>query len=63
LVQSSLKDCAIRREFGIMVVGIKKVGKEVFLNPSPETKIEAGDILIVIGKKEELAKLETMTGT
>jgi len=63
LVQSSLRDCAIRREFGIMVVGIKKVGKEVFLNPSPETKIEAGDILIVIGKKEELAKLETMTGT
>jgi voltage-gated potassium channel len=62
LTQDTLKDSPIRREFGIMVVGIKKVGKEVFLNPSPDTKIEAGDILIVIGKKEELGKLETMTG-
>ena len=62
LIQSTLRDCAIRKEFGIMVVGIKKVGKEVFLNPSPETKIEAGDILIVIGEKEKLDKLETMAG-
>jgi voltage-gated potassium channel len=62
LTQGTLKDSPIRKEFGIMVVGIKKIGKEVFLNPSPETKIEAGDILIVIGKKEELGKLETMTG-
>jgi voltage-gated potassium channel len=62
LIQSTLRDCAIRKEFGIMVVGIKKVGKEVFLNPSPETKIEAGDILIVIGEKKKLDKLETMAG-
>lgn len=63
LTQTSLKDSPIRKEFGIMVAGIKKTGKDVFLNPSPETKIEAGDILIVIGEKEELDKLGTMTGT
>ncbi len=62
LVGSTLKVCPIRKEFGIMVVGIKKVGKDVFLNPSPETKIEAGDILIVIGEKEGLEKLEELTG-
>jgi voltage-gated potassium channel len=62
LTQGTLKDSPIRKEFGIMVAGIKKVGKEVFLNPSPETKIEAGDILIVIGEKEKLDKLETMAG-
>jgi voltage-gated potassium channel len=63
LVQDTLKDSPIRKEFGIMVAGIKKMGKDVFLNPSPETKIEAGDILIVIGEKEELDKLGTMAGT
>jgi len=63
LTQSTLKDSPIRKEFGIMVAGIKKPGKDVFLNPSPETKIEAGDILIVIGEKEQLEKLETMAGT
>jgi voltage-gated potassium channel len=62
LTQGTLKDSPIRREYGIMVAGIKKPGKDVFLNPSPETKIEAGDILIVIGEKEQLEKLETIAG-
>lgn len=62
LVGSSLKVCPIRKELGIMVVGIKKMGKDVFLNPSPETKIDAGDILIVIGEKEGLERLEELTG-
>jgi voltage-gated potassium channel len=62
LTQTTLKDSSLRKEFGIMVAGIKKPGKDVFLNPSPETKIEAGDILIVIGEKEQLEKLETMAG-
>lgn len=62
LTQDTLKDSPIRKEFGIMVAGIKKLEKDVFLNPSLETKIEAGDILIVIGEKEQLEKLETMAG-
>jgi voltage-gated potassium channel len=58
LIDSTLRECAMRREFGMMVAGIKKVGKDVFLNPSPDTKIETGDILIVIGDREGLEKLE-----
>jgi voltage-gated potassium channel len=62
LEQTTLQVCPIRKELGIMVVGIKKVGKDVFLNPAPDTKIEAGDILIVIGEREKLEKLERLTG-
>ncbi len=62
LNQCTLGSCPIRKDFGVMVVGIKKVGKDVFFNPSSETKIEAGDILIVIGEKERLEKLEELTG-
>jgi voltage-gated potassium channel len=61
LDQTTLQLCPIRKELGIMVVGIKKVGKDVFLNPAPDTKIEAGDILIVIGEREKLEKLESLT--
>jgi len=61
LDQTTLEVCPIRRELGIMVVGIKKVGKDVFLNPAPDTKIEAGDILIVIGERDKLEKLEKLT--
>lgn len=58
MINNTLRECPIRKELGIMVAGIKKVGKDVFLNPSPDTTIEAGDILIVIGEKEGLEKLE-----
>ena len=61
LIHTTLKVCPIRHELGIMVVGIKKVGKDVFLNPSLETEIEAGDILIVIGERISLEKLEELT--
>jgi len=61
LDQTTLQLCPIRKELGIMVVGIKKMGKDVFLNPAPDTKIEAGDILIVIGEREKLEKLEKLT--
>jgi voltage-gated potassium channel len=62
MIDSTLRECAIRKEFGIMVAGIKKTGKDVFLNPSPDTRIEAGDILIVIGDKEGLERLEKLYG-
>jgi K+/H+ antiporter YhaU regulatory subunit KhtT len=61
-VDSTIKDCHIRHDLGITVVGIKKTGKDVFLNPSPETTIKAGDILIVIGERKGLEKLEELTG-
>lgn len=62
LVGTTLKVCPLRKELGIMVVGIKKMGKDVFLDPSPETEIDAGDILIVIGKRKSLEKMEELTG-
>jgi voltage-gated potassium channel len=61
LDNTTLQLCPIRKDLGIMVVGIKKMGKDVFLNPAPDTKIEAGDILIVIGEREKLEQLERLT--
>jgi voltage-gated potassium channel len=58
MINSTLRECPMRKELGIMVAGIKKMGKDVFLNPSPDTTIEVGDILIVIGEKEGMEKLE-----
>jgi voltage-gated potassium channel len=60
MINTTLRECPIRKELGVMVAGIKKVGKDVFLNPSPDTTIEAGDIFIVIGEKEGLEKLEKL---
>lgn len=56
-----LKDSPIRCELGVLVVGMKKKGKEMVFNPSPDTKIEAGDILIVIGENKKLEMIGKFT--
>jgi voltage-gated potassium channel len=61
LVNSTIKDCHIRHDLGVSIVGVKKTGKDVFLNPSPETTIDGGDILIVVGDRKGLERLEELT--
>lgn len=56
-----LKDSPIRCELGLLVIGIKKKGKEIIINPSAQIRIEPGDILVVIGETEKLEKLGQMT--
>ena len=49
-----------RPELDIVTVTIQRKGGEILFNPSPETKIEGGDVLIVIGRDESLAKLNQL---
>jgi voltage-gated potassium channel len=59
IVDRSLAECDIRRISNIIVVAIKKPLKEIHFNPSPDVKIEPGDILLVLGKKEDVVKFES----
>ncbi|RLA86297.1 MAG: potassium channel protein [Deltaproteobacteria bacterium] len=54
----TLKDSGLRDEFGVIVVAIKRAGKEMIFNPSPEAGIERGDILILLGERKNLDRLE-----
>ena len=62
LVGTTIQVCPIRHDLGVNIVGIRKTGREVFFNPSPETLIESGDILIVLGPRKNLDKLQELTG-
>jgi len=42
---------------GVIIVAIKKASGKMVFNPSPETTLEAGDILIAIGDHEHLDRL------
>ncbi len=55
-----LKETNIRSELDIVVVSIQRSDGEMVFNPSGETLIGAGDILIAIGKAESLMKLTAM---
>jgi voltage-gated potassium channel len=62
LVGRSIKASPIRSELGIIIVAIKKPGSKMAFNPSPDTALEAGDVLITLGHRQQLDRLEEMAG-
>jgi voltage-gated potassium channel len=57
LIGKNLIESYLRRDFGIIIVAIKKLSGEMIFNPLPSEKLEAGDVLVVIGKKEDLTRM------
>jgi voltage-gated potassium channel len=62
LVGRSIKASPIRSELGIIIVAVKKPAGKMAFNPSPDTAIEAGDLLITLGHRQQLDRLEEMAG-
>src|SRR5215510_9158219 len=60
LVDRKLSETVIRSELNIVVVSIRRNNGEIIFNPSGETKIEGGDMLIAIGNAESLARLNAL---
>jgi voltage-gated potassium channel len=60
LVNRKLSETVIRSELNIVVVSIRRNDGEIIFNPSGETKIESGDMLIAIGNAESLERLKTL---
>jgi len=55
--EKQLRETNINRELNLIVVAIRQKSGEMFFHPMGETRIGAGDLLIVIGKAEAVAKL------
>lgn len=59
----TLIDSGIRRDLDVIIVAIRKRNGEMKFNPSSQTRIEEGDILISLGKGADLLKLAQITKT
>ena len=59
-VSKTLGEIVQRREFGIIVLAIRKPDAQMIFNPPPDTKIDAGDFLIVLGEQPNLRRLESV---
>jgi len=57
LAGKTLINSGIRKEMGLIIVGIKK-NQQMNFNPDPTTTIEAGDILIALGEQEAINYME-----
>lgn len=63
LVNKTLMESEIRKNFNLIVVVIKrKDGRSIF-NPTPTTLIEEGDTLVVLGEVEQIKSLEKSMGS
>jgi voltage-gated potassium channel len=60
LAGRSLKDSRLRQELGIIIVAIKKPDGKMVFNPAPEVPMEAGDLLITLGHRDQLDRLEVL---
>ncbi|UCF56697.1 MAG: potassium channel protein [Deltaproteobacteria bacterium] len=54
---AALIDSGIRQEMDVIIVAIRTREGEMKFNPSSQTRIEAGDTLISLGKSNDLEKL------
>ena len=60
LISNSLKNLGIRRNLGVIVIGIRRKDGRLEFNPSAEAVFAEGDMLIGIGSVQQLEKLRGM---
>lgn len=60
IVGRKLSQTVIRSKLNIVIVSIRRTDGEIVFNPSGETKIESGDMLIAIGNPESLTQLSAL---
>lgn len=60
LIGKSLIDSNLRRDYGVIIVAIKKVSGEMVFNPMPSETLEGGDVIVVLGKREDLKRMNSV---
>lgn len=60
LIGKTVVTSNIRQDFGVIIVAIKKVTNEMIYNPMPAEILDAGDVIVVIGKKDGLRRLSAV---
>jgi voltage-gated potassium channel len=60
LAGHTLRDSRLRQDLGVIVVAIKKTSGHLVANPPGDAVMEPGDILIALGDRQNLDRLEGM---
>ncbi|MBU2502477.1 NAD-binding protein [bacterium] len=53
----AIKDSGIRKNYDVIVIGIKSASGAMTFNPGPGTILHTGDVLITLGDKSQLVRL------
>ena len=58
LIGKNIVESNLRQDYGVIIVAIKKKIGQMIFNPRPSEKLDAEDILVVLGKKEDMEKMD-----
>ncbi len=61
-VGKSVQSSGLRKDYGVIVVAIKRKDGRLVMNPSPDDLFQGGDILIALGKREEFRRISNLLG-
>lgn len=62
LAGRTLEESRVRRDLGIIIVAIKKPAGNMVFNPAGNAVLEGGDLLITLGHRAQLDRLEARAG-
>ncbi|MBI9083199.1 MAG: TrkA C-terminal domain-containing protein [Desulfobacterales bacterium] len=62
LIGKTLVESHIRRDYGVIVVAIKRPDNEKVFNPMSSENLGLGDVIVVFGKKEDLERMKGVMG-
>jgi len=57
LIGKNLIDSHLRRDFGVIIVAIKQASGNMIFNPIATETLEAGDVIVVLGKQEDVLRM------
>lgn len=60
LIGHSLRESRVRQDLGVVVVGILRPDGELVYNPQGDTVVEADAVLIALGQRKQLDRLEEL---
>jgi voltage-gated potassium channel len=63
LAGSSLSESRLRQDLGVIIVAIKKQGGGMIYTPPSEARLEAGDTVIALGRRDQLDEFEQRATT
>jgi voltage-gated potassium channel len=62
LVGKSLADTHLKQSYGITVIGVKQPGARMNINPSAQTLLGVKDVMVVVGRNEDLDRFSRDAG-
>ena len=59
MVQNTLEQAHLGKEYGVIVLAVQRSNGVMQFNPPADLRIESGDVLIAMGERSKLKRLET----